>query len=174
MKSPRLPIMAIGDGGIMEKHNTGLFATTKSLIKFERTLFNCYRLAGKAYPQHEEVWNSLALAKLARIKIYQSVLTKMKKHPLLFRVKSEALGTFINLYFKLRRTEIRLKSLQISEDEFLKLLLYIEKHASESGLVPTIIFCEIGLEEITATLNKMQIRQARVLEGFLHQEAVLI
>ena len=154
----------------MRNHNCSRpFATTKCLLKFERVLFNGYRLASKSFSHHAELWGSLALAKLAKVRIYKSLLTCMEEHPGTFSISRPVTGTFVNLYVKLCSTMEQVQQFQLSENDFLNITLIAESILDKQKVAPVVSCCQVRMVGVISTLNCIQKRQVRLLEGFLYQ-----
>ncbi len=145
-----------------------------NLAKFDRLLFDCYRLAAQKFPYHADVWKSLALAKLSRIRIYKTIIDEIKIKPVFFDTAIAVTGFFINFSHKVRNTRGRLQKYQIPEDEFLILALHIEKAISRSRFIPSIKCCNNNYADRAKTLKNVQERQTRLLMGFAEYKSILV
>ncbi len=146
----------------------------KALIEFEDALSNCYKTASGSYSNHSEFWNSLSLAKLARVNIYKSIHDEILKRPTFFRIAQKPSGIFFNLYFKTLKIREQILGSHYSESRFSDFARDIEIIVDNGAIIPSIIACINDFGKVISTLNSIQNRQVFLLQAFTNYSCSLI
>lgn len=149
-----------------------MIATVETLITFEEEMAAYYTAVASLAPNISEFWESASLLKQTRANLYANLLKDIESQWLKYQFNRGVTGSFINLMNKVRTQTHRLTVEMVTPGIHGRFIQEVENAVLNASMVPDFKGDTDIYGQVEYLLNKTQLRQLRLINGYIRNAAV--